>query len=119
LVRAGRGFAVQLARCEPGALPRALCVRFAVRFFPHEVADIEPALRLLRAQDRNDHDSWETRCVRADTQQPPQTATRADAGTHACAALSYGLLLWMSMVVLIPFDLKTIDSSLAETKAVA
>lgn len=56
------------------------------KFFPHQVSDLEPALALLLSQNPNDHSTWETR---------------------------YGLLLWLSMMVLIPFDLATVDSSLA------
>jgi hypothetical protein len=56
-----------------------------VKFLPHEVCDLEPTLRLLKCQDRTDHSTWETR---------------------------YALFLWLSMLSLIPFDLKTVDSSL-------
>lgn len=55
-----------------------------VKVFPHEVADFEPTLHLLQSQDRTDHSAWETR---------------------------YVLLLWLSMLCLVPFDLSTIDSS--------
>jgi len=55
-----------------------------VKFFSHEVSDFEPALKLLRSIDINDHDKWELR---------------------------YIMLLWLSILCLIPFDLKTIDSS--------
>lgn len=54
------------------------------RHFPHEVADLEPALLALASQDRHDHAAWETR---------------------------YVLLLWLSILVLIPFDLGTVDST--------
>lgn len=56
------------------------------RFFPHEASDLEPVLAALRAQDRGDHARWQTR---------------------------YGLLLWLSMLVLVPFDICSIDSGLA------
>ena len=56
-----------------------------VRLLPHEVADLEPALWLLLSQDRGDHGKWQTR---------------------------YSLLLWLSMLVVVPFDLHTIDSTL-------
>eukprot|EP01083_Nonionella_stella_P092354 258519_1 len=59
-----------------------------VKFFPHEVSDFEPTLEYLLAQDRNWHSSWETR---------------------------YGLMLWLSMMVLIPFDLTTIDSNVGQS----
>jgi len=64
-----------------------------VKHMPHEVADLEPALRLLQSQDTKDYTTWESR---------------------------YSLLLWLSMLALIPFDLETVDSgnrsvSLVET----
>jgi hypothetical protein len=55
-----------------------------VKFFPHEVSDLEPLMCMLQSQDRNDHERWESR---------------------------YALLLWLSMLVLVPFDIYTIDSS--------
>lgn len=55
-----------------------------VRLFPHEVADVEPVIALLTAQDSKDHETWETR---------------------------YELLLWMSMVSMIPFDMARLDSN--------
>jgi len=55
-----------------------------VKLLPHEVSDFEPTLHLLQSQDRADHSAWETR---------------------------YVLLLWLSMLCLVPFDLNTIDSS--------
>lgn len=56
-----------------------------VKMLPHEVSDFEPTLMLLQSQDRADHATWETR---------------------------YVLLLWLSMLCLVPFDLNTIDSSI-------
>ncbi|KAF7283125.1 hypothetical protein GWI33_001275 [Rhynchophorus ferrugineus] len=53
-----------------------------VRHLPHEVADFEPVLRLLEAQDPNDPDTWTTR---------------------------YILLLWLSIIVMIPFHLSRFD----------
>lgn len=73
-----------------------------VRWFSHEVADLEPVLGLLQAQDMQDHEvephpsplhlsllpltpqTWETR---------------------------YILLLWLSMIVIIPFDLSRMDGA--------
>ncbi|UIZ27599.1 hypothetical protein KXD40_005842 [Peronospora effusa] len=55
-----------------------------VKLLPHEVSDFEPTLQLLQSQDRADYSMWETR---------------------------YVLLLWLSMLCLVPFDLNTIDSS--------
>lgn len=61
-----------------------------VKLLPHEASDFEPTLRLLQSQDRADHSTWETR---------------------------YVLLLWLSMLCLVPFDLNTIDSSIPAAAA--
>ncbi|RUS69826.1 hypothetical protein EGW08_022413 [Elysia chlorotica] len=58
-----------------------------VRLLPHEVADMEPLLYLIESQDPNDHETWETR---------------------------YMLLLWLSIVCLIPFDLRRLDSDIQQ-----
>ena len=55
-----------------------------VKLFPHEVADVEPTLHVLQQCRRSDFRTWETR---------------------------YCLLLWVSMLSLVPFDLATIDSA--------
>ncbi|XP_050391441.1 tubulin-specific chaperone D [Patella vulgata] len=55
-----------------------------VRFLPHEVADVEPVMALLVKQDPTDFTCWETR---------------------------YIILLWMSMLCKIPFDLTRLDAS--------
>ena len=52
-----------------------------IKFFPHEVSDMEPVTELL------------SHCDAADFQVP------------------YILVLWLSIIVLVPFDLTTIDSS--------
>ncbi|KAF8985418.1 hypothetical protein BGZ46_004276, partial [Entomortierella lignicola] len=57
-----------------------------VKFLPHEVSDIEPAFALLRMQDLR-RGSWETR---------------------------YVLLVWLSLMCMIPFDLKSIDSQVSK-----
>lgn len=54
-----------------------------VKLLPHEVADLEPAVAALCCQDATDHASWGTR---------------------------YVLLLWLSILSLVPFDLASIDS---------
>ena len=56
-----------------------------IKLFPHEVADVEPCVQALVCTDAGDHGTWETR---------------------------YVLLLWLSILVLIPFDLSRVDSSL-------
>ncbi|BFZ03564.1 hypothetical protein BsWGS_06603 [Bradybaena similaris] len=61
--------------------------KIVVRFLPHEVSDMEPLLSLIEAQDPMDYELWETR---------------------------YILLLWLSIVCLIPFDLKRLDSNLQQ-----
>ena len=52
-----------------------------IKFFPHEVADMEPVVELLHFQAGNE-EWW----------------------------ISYVLILWLSIIVLVPFDLQTIDS---------
>lgn len=52
-----------------------------VKFFPHTVADLEPTLNCLMAQNSKEYETWEVR---------------------------YSLLLWISIVILIPFDLATV-----------
>ena len=49
------------------------------KFFPHEVSDMEPVTELLHFQDGDD---WH---------------------------ISYLLILWLSIIVLVPFDLTTIE----------
>ncbi|NWR47300.1 TBCD protein, partial [Regulus satrapa] len=53
--------------------------------FPHEVRDLQPVLDMLAKQNPRDPETWETR---------------------------YMLLLWLSMICLIPFDLARFDGSL-------
>ncbi|XP_067133607.1 tubulin-specific chaperone D [Centruroides vittatus] len=56
-----------------------------VKYFPHEVADVEPVLELLAQQNPSDFNTWETR---------------------------YILLLWLSVIVLIPFHMERFDSGM-------
>lgn len=53
-----------------------------VRHLPHEVTDFEPVLQLIEIQNPADPDTWTTR---------------------------YNLLLWMSIIVMIPFDMSRFD----------
>ncbi|NXP27375.1 TBCD protein, partial [Scytalopus superciliaris] len=53
--------------------------------FPHEVRDLQPVLDMLAEQNPRDSETWETR---------------------------YMLLLWLSMICLIPFDLARFDGNL-------
>ncbi|TPX36633.1 hypothetical protein SmJEL517_g01309 [Synchytrium microbalum] len=57
-----------------------------IKFFTHDVSDLEPVLNFLTSLDAKDPEIWETR---------------------------YILLLWLSLIAMIPFDLKTVDSGLA------
>ena len=54
-----------------------------VRFVPHEVADLEPLVALLQSVPVDDYTSWQ---------------------------VAYSLMVWLSMVVMVPFDLAVIDS---------
>ena len=54
-----------------------------VKFVPHEVADLEPLVALLMSLDTADYASWQ---------------------------IAYSLMVWLSMVVMVPFDLAIIDS---------
>ncbi|XP_053517293.1 tubulin-specific chaperone D isoform X4 [Artibeus jamaicensis] len=56
-----------------------------LRLFPHEVADVCPVLDMLTNQNPKDHETWETR---------------------------YMLLLWLSVICLIPFDFSRLDGNL-------
>ena len=79
----------------PVALPHAcrvfytLCkvrgFKTVVKFVPHEVRDLEPLVHLLAKYDESNHDAWQ---------------------------IAYTLMVWLSMVVMVPFDLRIIDSSL-------
>ncbi|PKK78732.1 ARM repeat-containing protein [Rhizophagus irregularis] len=54
-----------------------------LKFFSHEVADLEPTFYFLVVLNTKDFNAWETR---------------------------YVLLIWLSLICIIPFDLKTVDS---------
>lgn len=53
-----------------------------IRHLPHEVADFEPVLQLLETQDPSESATWTTR---------------------------YVLLLWLSIIVMIPFHMSRLD----------
>ncbi|TRZ19305.1 hypothetical protein HGM15179_007783 [Zosterops borbonicus] len=57
--------------------------------FPHEVRDLQPVLDMLAKQNPKDTETWETR---------------------------YMLLLWLSMICLIPFDLARFDGNLVSVE---
>ena len=81
----------------PPVLHRLMCVVYSlskvrghkavVPLFPHDVSQLEPVIGLLSVQSQSVHSSahWPT---------------------------AYSLLLWLSILVLIPFDLQTVDSSI-------
>ncbi|NXM87156.1 TBCD protein, partial [Oenanthe oenanthe] len=60
--------------------------------FPHEVRDLQPVLDMLAKQSPRDPETWETR---------------------------YMLLLWLSMICLIPFDLARFDGNLVSLEGQA
>ncbi|NXE95430.1 TBCD protein, partial [Menura novaehollandiae] len=60
--------------------------------FPHEVRDLQPVLDMLAKQNPKDSETWETR---------------------------YMLLLWLSMICLIPFDLARFDGNLVSMEGQA
>ena len=55
-----------------------------LRWFPHEVTDLEPILLALEQQDPRDYGVWEVR---------------------------FALLLWLAMVCIVPFDISRFDTS--------
>eukprot|EP00112_Aurelia_sp_Birch-Aquarium-sp1_P000058 Seg1001.15 transcript_id=Seg1001.15/GoldUCD/mRNA.D3Y31 product="Tubulin-specific chaperone D" protein_id=Seg1001.15/GoldUCD/D3Y31 len=58
--------------------------KYVIRLFTHEVADMEPVINLLSQQRTVDFNTWQTR---------------------------YILLLWLSMICMIPFDLVKFDGA--------
>ncbi|KAN0063038.1 hypothetical protein ACQY0O_004201 [Thecaphora frezii] len=64
-------------------------------FFPHEVADLAPTLTFLESLSRSRRSSCAT--------------DAADPELASCWELRYVLLLWMSLVCMIPFDLNQFD----------
>ncbi|KAK9056251.1 hypothetical protein SSX86_027347 [Deinandra increscens subsp. villosa] len=71
-----------------------------IRFFPHHVSDLEPAVSLLEkchgtttgtALRQESTGEMETKCV---------------------------ILLWLSILVLVPFDISSVDSSIVNTQSV-
>lgn len=55
-----------------------------VQYLPHEIIDFEPVLKLLESQDPKQSESWETRFI---------------------------LLLWLSIICIVPFDLERFDAN--------
>ena len=102
---AGGDAAAAVARAaEPGRLLHALAQvrgpKALAKLLTPEAADLEPAAALLRA-------------VGA-AAPPPAAAALAPGWETQCM-----LLLWLSVLVLIPFDLRTVDSALGAEAAAA
>ncbi|RHY34117.1 hypothetical protein DYB32_001137 [Aphanomyces invadans] len=73
-----------------------------VKLLPHDVVEFEPVLLLLHSQDHDDHTTWE---IRYDAYPAPKK--------NSCIFhLRFVLLLWLSILALVPFDLKSIDSTM-------
>jgi len=64
--------------------------KVVVKYLPHEVDDLERVVTVVAAQDPTDTTSWETR---------------------------YILLLWLSIIAMIPFDISRFDSGSQEPMA--
>jgi hypothetical protein len=66
-------------------------VKTVRRFLDHEARDLEPVVEALEEQDRAESESWQTR---------------------------YCLLVWLSIIALVPFDIASIDSDLPDRPSV-
>jgi hypothetical protein len=78
-----------------------------VKFFAPNVADLEPCLELLAGQDPSaDAERWEVPF-------PAKPFSHASAGVaeRTSDQVRYVLLLWLSMLVIVPFALASVDSS--------
>ncbi|CAL6012419.1 Tubulin_specific chaperone D [Hexamita inflata] len=82
-------------------------LRFMPKHFQNEVRFLEPALQMLKRI--NDVD-----CLKLTTLQTKQTFTQLDTSTlsdHLLFRAQFDLLLWLSVLVLAPFNIKDIDSN--------
>jgi tubulin-specific chaperone D len=77
----------------------------ALRFFGHEAADLEPVVALLLRIEGEEALGRAARLV-------PQEVQEGNGGLWETKRV---LMLWLAILVLIPFDLKTVDTSLART----
>ncbi|PWN43872.1 ARM repeat-containing protein [Ceraceosorus guamensis] len=75
-----------------------------VRFFPHSVQDLHPALQFLEGETDISGDASKT----LSQAEPPRTG--------ASWELRYALLLWLSLVCMIPFDLQKFDQGATSNK---
>lgn len=62
-----------------------------IQYLPHEITDLEPVLKLLENQDPKNSESWETRFI---------------------------LLLWLSIICIVPFDLERFDANDSQTDSI-
>ena len=109
--------------------------KVVVKLFPHAVADLEPTLRVLQGQDPSDHgeslvlplSSLPTLHLPTNLSFFPFPFLSLSLSLSVFLSLSlspsptaakgswesrYVLLLWLSMIVIVPFDLTSVDSSL-------
>ncbi|CAF0942097.1 unnamed protein product, partial [Brachionus calyciflorus] len=63
-----------------------------VQYLPHEITDFDPVLKLLESQDPRDSNSWQTRFI---------------------------LLLWLSIICIVPFDLDRFDTTQNQVDSIA
>jgi len=88
-----------------------------VRFFPHEAADLERALHaLLAVRESAESGAAAAAAAKAAAAHAPTAAATAAAGSIEDGALAAWeaqsvLLLWLSILILTPFDLRTVDSA--------
>ncbi|XP_071718069.1 tubulin-folding cofactor D [Rutidosis leptorrhynchoides] len=71
-----------------------------IRFFPHQVSDLEPAVSLLEKC----HGTTQKTALRQESTGEMETK---------CV-----ILLWLSILVLVPFDISSVDTSIANTHSV-
>lgn len=71
-----------------------------IRFFPHQVSDLEPAVSLLE------------KCHGTTTGTTLRQESTGEMETKCV------ILLWLSILVLVPFDISSVDTSIANTHSV-
>jgi tubulin-specific chaperone D len=91
-----------------------------VRFLPHDAADLEPVLHLLQSQVRElcfvgTFSCTEMRALACAV--PSQCVwVVQDRDDHTTWQTRYSLLLWLSMLAHVPFDICSIDSTVFHTE---
>lgn len=98
-----------------------------VKFFPHEVVDLELCLSILKSQDTSDHEVCPVDLVvtllvfqgnqRGHARNCPGKHALTEKVSSQTWETRYVLLLWLSILVIVPFDLSTIDSMLSSGQA--